>query len=128
VKYFLEQTKKFFGVRLSKPNVKILRPPSQVAIVMTTATSDKIEFALPDWAVYFRVSATNRIYCCIGTTIQSYVAMTGPTAKETDIDVSTWIASPAPILRVESARTLSLVPTANGAVWTTVEIWGEDDL
>lgn len=124
----LQKTRDFFELRVSKPGLKLERRPSSIACVMTTATADKVEFSLDDWVAYVRVVASNRVYMCLGSTVQSYAVLATVPVKETGIAASVWGSTPSNIIKIKNSRTLSFVPAAGGAVWCTVEMWGEDDL
>lgn len=124
----LEKTKTFFGVRNSKPHVRIERRPAKTICVLTTATSQKIDVALDDWVAYVRFISSQRIYACVGSTVQDYVVLTATQIKETGVEMATFNNIPSKILRVKGSRSLSFIVAANVSAWTSVELWGEDDL
>ena len=125
---FLELTKNWFFRRNNRPNIRIERKPAKISWHLTTALTDKVEIALDDWVRYVRIVSTNRVYGCIGETIQNYSVVANATLKETSIDISTWGSMPSRIMLTNGARSISFIAAANGAVWTTLEMWGEDDL
>lgn len=124
----LDKTKTWFNARNQKPSITIERQPSKITSTLTNTTSQKIVIVLDDWVRYIRISSTNRVYACVGSTIQDYTAIAVAPIKEKGLTMMVYANIPSKIIRVAGSRTLTFVVASLLTTWTSVEMWGEDDL